>query len=106
MVKTITKPSTAEQARQMYGKNLKVFESVDLQPGATETVCKIRLAPGVQPSDYPALKVAIENVLGVQDIALLVDYVAEAVADLPANHVEYAMVEVNIRLRDNTLVEP
>ncbi len=104
--KRITKPSTAEQARQMYGKNLKMFKPADLQPEAIELFCKIRLAPTVKSSDLEKLKADIENVLGVEDIVLLVDYVAEAVVDLPENHTEYAMVEVNIRLRDNTPVEP
>lgn len=109
-MKTITKPTAAERAKQafdwIYGKKTKAFEREDLQPEATYAVCLVRLHPSVEPSDYPALKTAIEDVAGIQNISLLMDYTAAATADLPALHVEELVIEGNVKLRDDTPVEP
>ena len=97
-IPTITRPSADERLRIVYGKRLKKTVQEDLIPEAKYAVCILRLAPAVEKSDYPALKASVEAIAGIQDISLLTDYTAAAVADIPAGDNERLRLEANVGL--------
>lgn len=73
-IHTITEPSLDEQQVRIYNTMMRQSNQKTLLTDQKYAVCLIRLHPAVnQPTDYATLKVAIEAVRGVQEIALLID---------------------------------
>ena len=79
-VQTITEPSADEQKVDLYNTRMRRSNVEVLVADSKYAVCLIRLHPAVnQRGDYPALKVALEAVAGIQDVSLLIDGHAPAV---------------------------
>ena len=77
MVQTLVEPTSEERLLNLYNAEQRMrlaAGAIPLEADATYTLCLLKLAPAVQQADYPALKTAIESVVGVQEIRLVTDH--------------------------------
>lgn len=98
MTTTITEPTAAQQQVHLYNSGMKGHGQAVLDTGTKYAVALIKLANGVsQPSDYPALKSAIEAITGVSEISLLIDTNGTP-ASIPTGKQLVMVVDANIRI--------
>ena len=99
-VPTLTRLTAEQLIKMEFGKLRKNSGPVDLLDDADYAVCLFRLAPGVEQSDYPALKAAIEGITGIQEASLLIDHHTR---ETPIeNHTQVLHVLASVSLRDDT----
>ena len=96
MATTLAEPSSDSQLIDMYNRGMRTASKVVLNTDQLYAVCLLRLNNAVQPSDYAALKTAIEAVTGVQEIQLLIDHHTRAT--VPTDTQLIAVTEIHLRL--------
>ena len=98
-IRTITEPTADMQKIKIYNTRMKASSVKVLELDRKYAVCLVSLAAGVtQPDDYAALKVAIEDVTGVQQIELLID--GQCPSEIPAGKELRMTCEAHLRIDD------
>ncbi len=97
MTETIIEPTSEQQQQDLYNSGrMSRTGSQWIDVNKKFAICILSLADGVdQPGDYSALKTAIENVTGIQQIELLVD--GQTPINIPSG--TYLNLEIDGRLK-------
>jgi hypothetical protein len=99
MTKTITIPDAEEQLSIAINKKARASEVVVVDADQKYAIVLLPLANAVQASDYPALKVSIEAIPGIQSgVKLLVDHRTTANAN-PSKQLKI-VCDVQVRRED------
>ena len=98
MAETIAELTDEQKLRLAYAKRMRVHQSVELTVDQLYALCLLSLNNAVQPTDYPALKTAVETVAGVQEINLVVDH--HTLASLPADTKLVASITIDLNIVD------
>ncbi len=101
-VNTIAEPSADQIQQMVYNKSMRKGGMVRLPIGQKLAVVAISLAPAVTQADYPALKMVMEAISGIQAVSLLVD--GRTPDSIPENTELRLYVDAHLRI-DN-LPEP
>lgn len=97
-VQTLTMPDADDQQKLIRNRTKKGNHE-PISVSQKFAVVLLKLAPAVTQSDYPALKVAVEAVPGIQNVSLLVDGVTDAT--LAANREMILFADVQVRINDS-----
>lgn len=103
MAKTITEPTTDDQLLNVYNRGMRAADRIPLDTDQLYALALIKLNNTVQPTDYPALKVAIEAITGITNISLVIDHHTRAT--VPTDTELIAIVEFNLRI-ESTITPP
>lgn len=96
MAKTLAEPTSDQQLVDVYNRGMRTAERITLDTDQLYAICLLKLNNAVQPSDYLALKTAIEAITGIQNISLIIDHRTRAT--IPADTQLNCIVEFNLRI--------
>lgn len=96
-VRTLTMPSADEQQKLVRNRT-RISNNEPIGLSQKFAVVLLKLAPAVTQADYPALKAAVEDIPGIQNVALLVDGLTDTT--LPLNSEFKLVSDVQVRIDD------
>lgn len=71
--KTFTEPTADEQQQFIHNRVMRISNNEAIPVDQKFGLALIRFAEAVTENDYPDLKVALENIPGIQRVSLLID---------------------------------
>ena len=101
-IKTLTMPSDGEIQEFVCNRKMRASEIIELPTGQKFITIVLKLAPAVMQANYPALKNAIKDIQGIQDVLPLID--GETFSEIAENRKLNLVVDVQVRI-DKVVIE-